>query len=56
MNKKCKCCLFCDQCCSDEVCEDYTPLNDDMNMNKIIESRRTEFHKEWFQYIEENMD
>lgn len=55
MDKKCKDCFFCDRCYADEACEDYTPLNDDMNIDEMIELRRTDFHKEWFQYIEENI-
>lgn len=51
MNKDCKQCLYFDDCDADRVCEDYTPLGDDVD--ELIESRRAEFHEEWFQYIEE---
>lgn len=55
MNKSCKQCFYFDNCGSDEVCKDYTPLEDNMDdIDEIIESRRIEFSKEWFQYIEEN--
>lgn len=51
MNKNCKQCLYFGKCCADEVCDDYTPTCDDVD--EIIKSARLEFHKEWFQYIEE---
>ncbi|MDE6149352.1 MAG: hypothetical protein K2F81_04560 [Ruminococcus sp.] len=54
MNNDCKQCMYFDNCSSYEVCADYTPLEDDVDIDKIIESRRTEFREEWFQYIEEN--
>lgn len=54
MNKNCRHCFFFDQCSSGEVCEDYTPLTYDVSIEETIESGRTEFHEEWFRYIEEN--
>lgn len=52
MNKCCKQCLYFDQCISNKVCENYTPLGDSEDIDKIIEAKRAEFHKEWFKYIE----
>lgn len=56
MNKNCRHCLYFGNCGSDEVCADYMPLTDDVSIDGIIESRRKEFHEEWFRYIEENKD
>lgn len=59
MSKSCKNCFYYDKCRSREICEDYTPLEDDMSdaeIEEIIEAKRAEFREEWQQYIEENAD
>lgn len=54
MNKKCRRCLYFDLCGTNKVCDDYTPLSENIDINYIIEAKRREFYKEWFQYIKEN--
>lgn len=59
MSKDCKNCFYNDKYPSEEVCEYYTPLEeeqDDAEIDELIEARRIEFRKEWFKYIEENAD
>ena len=59
MSKDCKNCFYNDKCPSEEVCEDYTPLEeeqDDAEIDELIEARRIEFRKEWVKYIEEKAD
>ncbi len=69
MNKPCRKCLYFDLGCSyyrkhyrsnkERACDFYTPIttfDEDMEVENIIESRRTEFREEWFKYIEENED
>lgn len=59
MDKQCEKCFYYDKCNANEVCEDYTPLGEyaeDEYIDKLIENRRIEFHKEWFSYIEQNAD
>lgn len=54
MNKNRKQHLYFDNCDLGEAYKDYTPLEDDANIDDIIESERIEFREEWFRYIEEN--
>lgn len=54
MNKSCKQCLYFDRCSSNEACEDYASLVDDID--EIIELEFIEFCEEWFKYIDENED
>lgn len=59
MDKNCENCFYYGKCNADEVCEDYTPLGEsaeDEDIDKLIEDRRVEFHKKWFQYITQNAD
>ena len=46
----CDKCLWCEQCLSDEVCEHYTPADEDERIDKIAESGRYEFYEEWIAY------
>lgn len=52
MSKECKQCLNFEYCNAYEVCENYASLENDSDIDELIELRRTEFYKEWFQYIE----
>lgn len=50
---KCKDCYFYGQCCSEDKCEDFTPIDDDMSEEELDELRK-EYHEVWFEYISEN--
>lgn len=47
----CSNCMWREQCMSEEVCEQYTPVDEDECVDQIIERGRFEFRKEWFTYI-----
>lgn len=52
-NKRCNCdvCLWRDKCDGDEPCDDFTPLEEDVDT--YIEQKRAEHFVEWFDYLEE---
>jgi hypothetical protein len=50
----CDKCLWREQCLSDEVCEHYTPVDEDEYIDEMIEKGRYEFRKEWFAYISQD--
>lgn len=55
-NRYCVNCYYDDLCQSNEVCKDYTPVNEqavDECIEDIIEKNKIAFRSEWFQYIEE---
>lgn len=54
--RNCKNCLYDDICPESKVCQYYTPINDDGDMDEYIESERRKFYKEWFRYTSENDD
>ena len=47
----CDKCLWCEQCLLDEVCEYYTPVDEDEDIDEVIERGRYSFRDEWFTYI-----
>lgn len=54
-HKKCVNCYYGDLCQCDEVCEDYTPVNEqsiDEEIDNMVEKNRIAFRAEWFRYIE----
>lgn len=54
MSENCKQCLFFFDCDSDEICKDFAPIEDDIEIEDIIEFGRIDFYKEWFRYIEDD--
>lgn len=56
MDYKCSRCLYFDMCFETQACEYYTPLSEyeDEYIEMMIENGRTEFRKEWFQYINDD--
>ena len=54
MNRRnCKNCLYGDVCQSSSVCEHYTPIKDDGNLDAYIESERQKFYRDWMRYTSE---
>lgn len=55
VNKKsCLNCLYYDQCPSPRPCQHYYPVDEDGEpAEEIIESRRSEFYREWELYVAE---
>ena len=49
----CDKCMWREQCLSDEVCDHFTPMEEDESVDEMIERGRQEFYKEWFAYINE---
>ena len=57
-NKSCKYCYYNDFCQEDEICENYAPIGDDAEdetIDELIERRREEFRKDYFEYIEDRL-
>lgn len=57
-NKRCKYCYYNDFCPEDEVCDNYALISDDMEdvfIDELIEQRREEFRRDFFEYIEDRM-
>lgn len=55
-DKMCEGCYYYNVCCVDDVCSDYTPVTEHAETEMIedlIESRRAEYRRAWFEYIEE---
>lgn len=55
-HKRCVNCYYGDLCQCDEVCEDYTPVNErsiDEEIDNMVEKNRIAFRAEWFIYIED---
>lgn len=50
----CDNCLWCEQCLLNEVCEYYTPVNEDEYIGEMVERGRYRFRNEWFAYIGQN--
>lgn len=44
-------CMWLERCLPDDVCSHYTSFDDDGFIDELIEERRYEFYKEWFEYI-----
>ena len=57
-DKSCKYCYYNDFCSEDEVCDNYAPIGDDAenaSIDELIEQRREEFRRDFFEYIEDRM-
>ena len=52
----CRNCLFGSQCPSAQVCEYYSPLNEDRWVEEYITNEREAFRQEWLRYTLENND
>lgn len=50
---KCKNCYYFGQCCSEDECEYFTSVDDDLTDEEIEESRQ-EYHEAWFEYINDD--
>lgn len=44
---KCESCYWAEQCLDNEVCEDFTPI-EELDIDELIEDNRVKFRKEWF--------
>lgn len=56
-NKECKYCYYSDFCSNDEICDNYAPIGDAAEIiaiDELIEERRQEFRRDYFEYIEAN--
>lgn len=53
MKRTCRMCLWLDQCGQDDVCEDFSPLGEDVE--EFIEKERELFVAEWLEYIRDNL-
>lgn len=58
MTNKCNSCYW--QDCCDGVCyhcsDHYSVLEDENTDERFIENKRTEFMREWDEYVDENID
>lgn len=50
----CRRCLFNDICPDTNVCDGFYPADEDFDLEQIIETNRTEFYNEWYQYVSKN--
>lgn len=56
-NRHCSNCCYSEWCQCDKVCEDYTPVGEQVinaEVDNLIESKRVAFYTEWFEYIADN--
>lgn len=54
--RRCTKCLFCDVCCEHKVCEDFSPIDDDIDdyhVGRFIRARREDFIEDWNELIVE---
>ena len=47
---KCEKCLWYGQCHADGDCDDFSPV--ELDMEQIIEEKRYEFDQEWLEYLD----
>lgn len=48
----CDKCFWSEHCAEDEVCEHFSPLNEDEFFDCMAEKDRHEFYDEWLEYID----
>lgn len=56
MENTCLDCLWHDQCKTDNVCDDFTPVDEEKEIEDFVEEKRKEFNKEYFEYEKEYSD
>ncbi len=53
MEKVCSGCYFYDLCPGENICENYSPIDDDEYIDALEKSEKKSFYKDWDKYIEE---